>query len=897
MHVRIRFGYAAFMASLALKNALTPVSVFFLHATKSFTELRGSCTESLVELHSRPVLLRRRDEKCYKKLLDRLQLDAVMTIEFRQSYMNVLKFIKDVPVIVWVHDPHTPDTAAKIRNNLIPAINGTTLPVSVSPTSGSVKDSLKHHDKVIFAVTVPYFIPQYPSAYSFAPLQGYLTPQLPYAMDAFSGTGESPLPSNPNPSPRVICIGRLDPVKRPWLFVEVARKLPHIEFVLLGRLFASANSLGFGFSEETRQPPNLILAGHLEGQKKKELIASAWLLVSTTIHEGFPFNFVEALQVGIPIVATHDPDGITSKFGIFVGNHPSNSGFSAVPQLAEAIEKLVEDSGLRKRLGAAGKAWVAEHHSVKRFNYAFQTIQIMISENHFAPLATARPVDELAMCATFLNEDETIVEWIEYHLMLGVTKIFLYHLDNHSSRNRWRRILWPYVEKGQVKLHAAVVTYLGQWSNRQAATLQQCYDTYRNDYKWLAFIDVDEFLVPRDPSISLLTLLRPYSDESGLAIPWRTFGPAVHFDRSLGKVPRITEVTKATIYDQRRGLIPELAGNVKVIVNTFHAAADHCHFVQHGGILRDTRFMHYAHNCLYNAPTPPVDEHFRPVPRAWNLPFPATSDIIQLNHYFARSCNQFFGQRRNSRLTSLRERYGNNIPEYYQTRLGMSLGKTKKESCAAMQSFFNTSDTSIVTLGTQLWMKLDSISSNVSKLASIPARSSCRACLPEAYCIDVLQNSDSNKLAECVCHEPLIGDGRTFCGNVTWATGVETDNEGDFSYLLGAPDGDRYAPRWEKASRSSYFKAYFDPGGQLFGNVRMIVVYQPFDPSQVVSITCITSSILGNDATDIRLDTILGQGKKTPSFLKIPVDSVELSSIAIRFEDSIALGGIGIVVG
>lgn len=880
------------MASLALKNAASPVSVHFLHASKLFDESPGACTNSLVKLHSQPVLLRRKDEKCYQRLLRSLQLDAVMTIDFRRSYVNVLKHIPDIPVIVWVLDLLTPEKIDKIRNNQIPSLNGTTLPLSVYPSSGFVEDSLKYHHKVIFAVTFPYLIPQYPPAYSFAPLPGYLTPQLPYAMDVFGGTDES---STRNPSPRVICMECLDPVQRPWLFVEAARRMPHIEFVLIGEVASSFDGIGFGFSEETRQPSNLIMIGHVEGRKKKELFSSAWLLVSTAIHEEIPLSLMEALQMGIPIVATHDPDGITTKFGIFVGNYPTGGGFDAVPKVTAAIYILIKDSHLRKDLGAAGKAWIAEHHSTKNFNQAFQSLRSMILSNQFAPLATKKTTDQLAVCAVFLNEDDTIVEWIEYHLMLGVSKFFLYHLDNHATRNRWRRLLWPYVAKGQVVVHAMTVTYLGQWSNRQAASLQQCYDTYRNDFRWLAFIDVDEFLVPRDHKVKLTSLLRAYEDESGLAIPWRTFGPAADFDQTRGKQPRITEVTKATIYDQRGGLIPQLAGNVKVIVNTFHYAADHCHFLQNGGILNDKRFIHYAHNCLYNAPSPPVDEHFRPVSSPWMLRFPATSDIIQLNHYFARTCQHFFGQRRNTRLASIRARYGNNVPAYYRGRLGLGFGNTKRESCATMQKFFNTTDTSIVALGQRLWTRLDS--RDTSNLPVPPPRGSCDACLPDAYCIDVLQRNYSNTNAEYVCHEPLVGDGRTFCGNVTWAARVETDAGGDFSYLLGAPDGDTYASHWGTDPRSSFFKLYFSRDGQVFSNVRLIVLYQPIDPSQVVSLHYITSSPSSDEKTKIKSNTFKISGKYNPTFLEIPVDSVDLSGIEIQFDEPIALGGVGIVVG
>lgn len=383
------------MASQAfMKSPSSSISVYFLHASKYYNEKYYSCDDNLLELHSRPLVLLRH-QLCYKSIIDRLRLDAVITIEFRKQYMNVLKFLPHTPVIIWVHDPHSPEIYHKLRHNKIPALDGKVMPIDVSPSNGLVGLELKRHTKVIFATTIASFVTIYPSAYGFLPLRDYVTPQLPYAMDAFDGTEEAPLPSNPHITPRVVFVGRMDPVKRPWLFAEAARRLPHVEFILLGRLFATANSIGFGFSEETKQPANLRLVGHLEGQEKKKMIASAWILVSTTIHEGFPFNFIEALQSGIPLVATHDPEGITSKFGIFVGNHPNNSGFSAIPLLVNAIDDLIKNETHRRQLGNAGKSWVASTLSTKNFITHFDIIRKQIRQNKFSPLNKTMVVDNL----------------------------------------------------------------------------------------------------------------------------------------------------------------------------------------------------------------------------------------------------------------------------------------------------------------------------------------------------------------------------------------------------------------------------------------------------------------------------------------------------------------------
>jgi len=497
----------------------------------------------------------------------------------------------------------------------------------------------------------------------------------------------------------------------------------------------------------------------------------------------------------------------------------------------------------------------------------------------------------VAICACFLNEDGAIIEWIEYHLMIGVSKIFLYHLDNHSNKNRWRQLLWPYVSRGQVELHPQVLTYLGQFSFRQSSSLQYCYDTYRHDFDWMAFIDIDEFLVPRNSSVTLPDLLHRYRNESGLAIPMRSFGPVVEFNESSGKMPRITDVTNATVYDYRNGYFTKLSGTVKIIVNTNHASAPFCFFVFSERI---KRFVGYAHNCLYQAPSPPVNEYFRPMKEQWVLPYPATNDIIQLNHYFIRTCTQHFGEKIKTRRASIKKRYGY-IPRMFHFRLGIGLGNTTAEMCANTQASFNTSDTTILDLGRRVWEKIESEAKTKQKHYKLPPRGLCHACLPQAYCVDLLR--PNQRKATCVCHEPLIGDGQTFCGKMTWATSVKTSMPGNFSYLQSSPNGDRRPSSWMLASRSADFTVSFSSNDISVSDVRMIAIYQPFSPNPLATLSYTYSNTQGQkESKNIDLSLVQKPGKEMPSFLLINVDRISLRSVILRFSRPVLLGAVGIVV-
>ena len=149
--------------------------------------------------------------------------------------------------------------------------------------------------------------------------------------------------------PTVISVGRWDRRKRPELFIELARSMPAIRFVAIGR------SRDPAFEAELRARAaaiaNLELAGFID-QFASEALASrfaeAWVLVNTAEREGLPTAFLEALAHGCALLAEVDPGGITSRFGETVADGEFRAG----------LERLLRHNSWRSK-GAAGRAHVA----------------------------------------------------------------------------------------------------------------------------------------------------------------------------------------------------------------------------------------------------------------------------------------------------------------------------------------------------------------------------------------------------------------------------------------------------------------------------------------------------------------------------------------------------------
>lgn len=128
----------------------------------------------------------------------------------------------------------------------------------------------------------------------------------------------------------------------------------------------------------------------------------------------------------------------------------------------------------------------------------------------------------LSVCALFQNEAPYLKEWIEYHKLLGVEHFYLY---NNNSEDNYLEILTPYIQKGVVELkdEPTVASTIQIYYPMQCRLYTQCADAAKGISKWVAFIDIDEFLVPVKAE-NLTHFLKAYEKFGGVGVNWRIFG-------------------------------------------------------------------------------------------------------------------------------------------------------------------------------------------------------------------------------------------------------------------------------------------------------------------------------------------------------------------------------------
>ena len=141
-------------------------------------------------------------------------------------------------------------------------------------------------------------------------------------------------------------MARMTGVKNPLLALDVAKKMPDVQFVMAG---------GGDLLELVAKsaPANVAVIGWTDASLFWSAVDCA---LSTSDNEGMPIALIEAQLAGIPVIATDV--GSNSE----VIKHESTGLLTTkdVTSLVAAVQSLQEGSELRTSMGISSKIWAAE---------------------------------------------------------------------------------------------------------------------------------------------------------------------------------------------------------------------------------------------------------------------------------------------------------------------------------------------------------------------------------------------------------------------------------------------------------------------------------------------------------------------------------------------------------
>jgi hypothetical protein len=186
----------------------------------------------------------------------------------------------------------------------------------------------------------------------------------------------------------------------------------------------------------------------------------------------------------------------------------------------------------------------------------------------------------LSICAIFKDEAPFLREWISFHRGVGVEHFFLY---NNNSSDHFRDVL------AEFDCVTLIEWPLTKWQQR--AAYLHCLDAFGGRSRWIAFIDIDEFLFVPD-TVDVRPTLCKFEHAPGVLVTSATYGTSGHQSIPPSVIDAFT-MRSATTFSGKTVADPRL--------------------------VRDIRNAHAFH-------------YYGPVPGAR-----PPMDAIRINHYIVRS--------------------------------------------------------------------------------------------------------------------------------------------------------------------------------------------------------------------------------------------------------------------
>jgi hypothetical protein len=206
----------------------------------------------------------------------------------------------------------------------------------------------------------------------------------------------------------------------------------------------------------------------------------------------------------------------------------------------------------------------------------------------------------LSICCIIKNE-RYLEEFIIYHHIVGVEHFYIY--DNNSDNPIKNRLNNFYFNR-----LCTIIDFPGH--SQQIPAYQHCIKHFGNQTKWLAIIDGDEYILPKQ-DWSIRDVLNRHEDTHALGINWVLFGSS-HYDN----------IQDGLLVDKYRMCENGQNHHIKSIVQPrYVTSASHPHFV----IIQDPSKYR---DCKKNVISGPFNNNY-------------TIDLIRINHYSFKSLEDY----------------------------------------------------------------------------------------------------------------------------------------------------------------------------------------------------------------------------------------------------------------
>ena len=234
-----------------------------------------------------------------------------------------------------------------------------------------------------------------------------------------------------------------------------------------------------------------------------------------------------------------------------------------------------------------------------------------------------------------------MAEWLDFHLAQGASHFYLF---DDNSTDDYHQVLEPYISSGIVSLSKSPTNKA--WQTRQSGAYDRGLKLARNNFTWLACIDIDEFLF--SPEGRVVDALPDKWGIAGVFVWWRIFGSSGHtsppeggvirnftwasnFPTSTEDIAQLRELQKR----ERRTSGQSISGQLlsgKSVIRPLRVRSMRTHFPRkYFGVIVDE-----LGQVVLDRRANGLLRGLFPRSLSWKFRLPST-DKIRINHYWSKS--------------------------------------------------------------------------------------------------------------------------------------------------------------------------------------------------------------------------------------------------------------------
>ncbi|GAB6057625.1 glycosyltransferase family 2 protein [Desulfonatronum parangueonense] len=234
-------------------------------------------------------------------------------------------------------------------------------------------------------------------------------------------------------------------------------------------------------------------------------------------------------------------------------------------------------------------------------------------------------MDYAVICAIARDEENFIIDWLDFHFAIGFEKVYLF--DN-NSKIPLAGLLAEYID-----LQLVQVFEINDIEYPQLTAYASFIKEYSKIAKWICFIDIDEYIVLKKTK-DVKVLLENYELYAALGVSWKIFGSSGHISR-----PKESVFYSYTNVVSNHNLIKSIVCGEKV------------------------KSVSSPHHFLYKNDHYCVNEHYIPIigPRSYH-----STEYVQLNHYYYKSQQDFESKISRGYATPIKNSKGYDINIFYR---------------------------------------------------------------------------------------------------------------------------------------------------------------------------------------------------------------------------------------